>query len=50
VLDEMFEPSQLIVEFGTGLRIAIGQIHTSHYHPINCGLQIPAMVILLIAR
>ena len=43
------EPSQLVVEFGTRLRIAVGQIDAADEDAVDRGLDIPGLIILRIA-
>ena len=45
--DQPLEPRQLVVEFGPGLGIAIGQIKRRDQHAIDRGLEITCLLVVL---
>lgn len=44
------EPGQLVIELGTGLRIAVRQVEAADQHPIDCGLDVSALFVGEVAR
>lgn len=48
--DQPLEPRQLVVEFETGLRIAIRQVETPDEGAVHRGLDVVALRVVRIAR
>src|SRR5690349_15057482 len=47
---EAFEPPELVIEFRTGCRIAVRQIHARNQNAIENRLDVPAMKVIRIPR
>lgn len=50
MLEQAFEPAQLVVEFRAGLRVAVRQVQAAYQYTVHGGFQIAALVIVLHAR
>ena len=50
VLVQPLHPAQLVVEFRTRLRVAVGQIEAADDDAVDCRLDVAAMVVVRIAR
>ncbi|MNT91495.1 hypothetical protein D3C72_2326040 [compost metagenome] len=46
MLDQAFEPVQLVIELWPGLRVAVRQVETSDQHPVCRSFQIAALAVL----
>ncbi|MCY1179295.1 hypothetical protein D9M73_196890 [compost metagenome] len=46
MLDQAFEPVQLVIELGPGLRVAVRQVEASDQHPVCRSFQIAALAVL----
>jgi hypothetical protein len=42
---QALEPSELVIEFGTGLRVSIGSVDRGDEHAVDGRLEIPALPI-----
>ncbi|MNF01894.1 hypothetical protein D3C80_2009590 [compost metagenome] len=47
MLDQAFEPAQLVIELGPGLRVAVRQVQARHQHAMYRRFQIAALAVIL---
>ena len=47
---QALEPSELVIEFGTGLGVSIGSVDRGNEHAVDGGLEIAALPVGRVAR
>ncbi len=49
ILQQPFEPGELVLEFRSRLRVAVGQIQTADQHAMHRGLDVAALLVAVVA-